>query len=276
MVAAALLTGCLVAGASAPAVAAAPGHSHQVTALDAPANWPPDPTQDVTPPLIPPSVSVTSAASWIEGALTARSTALGDLQDQVDGSKFFSSALQTTLDSLLQADQTGIGQLATAVADAGDLPTLQSAIDTMVVDYRVFALVQPEVTDLVQAEAQLAVAHRLEGLETSLEAAIAAERSTKAASQLNTLKTSYARLLTKVDSEDGAIVSNLVAISPDAFASSLDALSAVKVGLANAQAALQGARSALRDILIALANPNAVNGKMRLSILKLRRQAGAA
>lgn len=262
VVAALALTGLLASGVEASA-----------SAQDTTPSWPPDVTADTVVPVIPSSVSVTDASTWLENALTARAKLLTNLQQQVDSSKDVTNALQSTLDSLLTTDGNGIAALQVTAANATDLPTLQTAASAMVTNFRVYSLVQPEVTDLLQAETQLADAHKLEDLETSLEAAIAADQSTKAAGQLNTLKASYSRLLTKVDTEDNAIVSNLVSLSPSAFASGVNALSSVSVSLTTSQGELNQARKVLKSILADLAHPNAVNAQARAAALKLRKRA---
>ena len=265
-------TGGVSAGATGRAHA---GLAHAgAVALDSTPSWPPATTIDDVVPVIPSNVSVSDAAGWVENALSVRASELTTLKQQVDSNKGLPTALQSELDTLLASDLSGIQSLQATVANSGDLATLQSAIDAMIDNYRVFSLVQPEVTDLLEAETQLGAAHKLGALETSLEAAIAADRSTKAGSQLATLKTDYERLLTKVDSEDNAIVTNLVSISPTAFSTALGALSSVKTALQGAASDLTSARQELRAILKDLANPNAVNGVARVSILRLKRRAG--
>lgn len=231
-------------------------------------DWPPGLSDDSTPPVIPAGTVVGDAQRWLEAALTARIKQVASLQHQVDTSRSVTNSTQSAMDAIAQADTTGLTTLQNAAIGASDLPTLQSIATEMVVGYRVFNVFTEQCDEVLTAEDQLYAEHRLVGLESALEAAIAAEQSGKVASQLSARIADYGSQLSSVETTNDAALTALLSLTVTDFSGSMGTLDSTRVALSGSDQALSAAREDLRVILSALAKPGGLSGSVRAAIRK--------
>lgn len=243
------LAGCLGAGAGAAGAAVTHGGGR----AGAGAAWDPDPTADVQAPVIPDSVSVAQAQDWLAGALQLRAQELTSLQNDVSNANGLPDAVRNGLNGDLTTAANGIAGLTASVQKDTTLGALRGDATTMVLTYRVFSVVEPEVHLTIVAERQLAIASQIARLQPGLETAMKTEQSLRTDSTLHGLDASLTNDLATVQSNASGVVSDMASVSPSDYADAATVIAADAKVVAGDWATVSDARSVVGKILSVLA-----------------------
>ncbi len=223
------------------------------------------PFEDVTPPTFEDGASVQAAQQWLDVALAKREHRLGVLAKSISGSKVLPGAASSTLAGLVASDAAGIDGLVGSVASASSASALDQDAASMIVRYRVFAVVAPVVRTAIAAYSQLSSAAAIQSLEPAIGAAIATE--SLGASSTVQAKTLYRDLLAELGSvttTDTAVAGDVLALGPTSFPGSSGVLSSASSSLAGSAARIASAQQDVRDIVKLLAAPGLVKDHVHL------------
>lgn len=234
------------------------------------AGLPTDPVADAVAPVIPAGTPLAAAQHWVEQALSLRQARLTSLTAAVAGPNDASPADRPKLAALISAATTGIDNLLTTVQGATTLDEVRTAAASMVVSYRVFSMLSPQVRLVLRCDALLAPAEKLQALEPGIQALITTEHASKqvtrrAQNLYRVFAAELQSLVSTVDSLDTQLLSETASSYPAA----LGAFAAARPQLAGASAELGLARVELRQMaaLFAGARLSAAPGKRLRSMV---------
>jgi hypothetical protein len=239
------MCGCLLAGSVALGATGASATT-PVSALGSPRS-------DLVAPHFPVSTTPKVARAWLTKALGVRIVALSTLDGTVLNSTTLTPTDRQALVAVLFNDSSGLTLLRTRAVPSANLTTLSALASAMVLDYHVFALVTPEVNDIVAADSDLAVHTSLAGQLPAIQAAIAVSGKSgarKAARQLVVVLTGQ---IAQVASDAGGIASELLRLVPADVPAELPLLTTVAHNLTKAKSAIAAANLSLGSILQLLA-----------------------
>lgn len=163
-----LLGGAIVAGGvlGIPAVAGAATPQAASSSTTNPLN-----------PAVKNATTFKTAQKWVESQLAARQQRLSSLTSEVSKATHLTTSDRATLTSDLSSETSGIDALATKVPKDTTWAQLLGDAKSMVVDYRVYVVMTPQVNLTIGADSASFVEQRLQAAEPKLEAAIAAEKA---------------------------------------------------------------------------------------------------
>jgi len=176
----------------------------------------PSPRADDTAPVIPAGASVARAQAWLTKALSLRLEALSAESIAAGVARNLSAAHRTALNTIIATDRSGLTRLSTGLASETTIAELQATADAMVLDYRVFSLLVPQVSGVILADRELADAVSLAALEPSMQTAITTEERT--GNRAAVARRIYARLvalLGAAEASTGATATALLALTPE-------------------------------------------------------------
>ncbi len=204
----------------------------------------PSPKADGAAPVIPAGVPVARVHTWLGKALSVRRNALTADAASVAAARTLTAQDRAALGAIISADQAGISGLATALPSDRTLPQLQAAADTMVLDYRVFSLLAPQLRAVVATDRELAKAAALVALEPSIQTAITTEK--QAGHRPGVLEKLYQRLVALLGTLETSLAGSSTALlaltpqgdasAPATFVSSATTLTAAASQLGTARA----------------------------------------
>jgi len=185
--------------------------------------------------------------------LSNRVTQLGALSSAVAGAGDLSAADRATLTSDVASEQSGIAGL---VAKLPGDTTCQAVIAdgrAMVVDFRVYVVMTPQVHLTVSADTESALASKMAGLEPQLQAAIdAAEQAGRNGAAAQALFSEFEAQVAAATQASSGISAQVLAFTPASYPGSWATLRADRATLANGRGALRQADADLHKILNAL------------------------
>ncbi len=256
--AAIILAGSIGTASASPHGSSGPGGSGVVNGTST------SPFEDVTPPTFDDGTPFAAAQQWLEVALSHRTRRLDALAKAVSDAKDLPGNVSSVLAKLVAADAVGIGALAGEVSGASGVQTLDQAAASMIVDYRVYAVVTPVVRTTLASYDQLAAVASLQSLEPAIGAAMATDSKAASANRAAALYRDLLAELGDVVAGDTAEVAAVVALTPGSFPSSSDVLSSASSTLTASAARLASARQDVRGIVALLAAPGLTRMRARL------------
>jgi len=159
-----IAAGVLVGGVLAAAPAAA--------FADTPSTAAPTPGTPSHPTCSQSTFSV--AQQFVEQQLSNRVAVLDELASRIGAAPYLTASDRTTLQGIVSGTQSGIGALVQKVPSDTTCAQLWSDARSMVVDYRVYAVVAPQSDLTIVADTESSIAARLAGLEPQIQQAITA------------------------------------------------------------------------------------------------------
>lgn len=209
----------------------------------------PNPNADNSAPVIPAGVGVARVHVWLARALSARLNALTAETLAVAAAHDLTVQDRAALDTIIRADQAGLAGLSTALASETTIAQLQASADAMVLDYRVFSLLTPQVRGVVLTDRALAKVATLTALEPSIQTAITTEQRTgrgAAAQQI------YERLVGQLSAVETSLEGSsaaLLALTPQDDSSAPQAFATAEAAIGAASSQLVTARTEVRRIV---------------------------
>lgn len=169
IVAGALAAGAIV-GVPATAMAATPSGSSSRSTPAISKSGPLNPKSE-TP------ATFAAAKAFVEHQLALREQRLSNLTSEVASAAHLTPADRATLTSDLAAETSGINALAAKVPNDTTWAQLKSDATSMVVDYRVFVVMSPQVHLTIAADTESAVEQKAQAAEPKIQALINYEQS---------------------------------------------------------------------------------------------------
>ena len=162
---------------------------------------------------------------------------------------------RSDLNAIVSGAMSGINTLVTGVSNDITIAAVQSDATAMVVNYRVIAVVSPQVTALIASDATLAKALNLASLKSGINAAIVASRQahrnvTGAVAAYNDLVSQLSQITTTLP---GDVVA-LLALTPSSYPQSKTIVSTASQDQSAASSALTAAQHDVNTIARLLAN----------------------
>lgn len=245
--------GALAAGVSEAAATSAPGVTHGPGSTSTTGVLP-SVYADVDPPNFPASTPLSSVHHWVSDALAVRGARLVVLSNELATSKALTSTVRTELTTLVSVDSAGIAGLSGALQPAATLQALETTASSMIVAYRVFAVVAPVVQDVIEASGQQVSVNSLQALEPAIEAAITtAQPGRKSVPRAQAVYRDLTTQLADVESTDQAQEGLLVALRPSSYPGASSIITVAGTDLTAASARLVTARADVRRIVALLA-----------------------
>lgn len=243
------ICGCLLAGVLALESSEALGATRHVQLGD--------PRADLVAPVFPASTPTAQARTWLVGALALRAKGLGKLDAAASDAATLTPTDRVKLVALLATEANDIEGLEVRASSETDLTALGADAAAMVLDYHVFALVTPEVDDVISADADLAATAALSNETTAIAAAIAAEQQANrnVIGNQERLLGALEANLSRARGALGRLPGGLVRLVPSDLATALPDLASASRALVKANGALKAANSCLASIVGLLAEP---------------------
>lgn len=110
-------------------------------------------------------------------AIDHRHTTLAALDQRANAAVALTAAHRSTIETTIDATNTGLDSLKPAIDAATDRATLTAACHPITVDYRVYVLVVPQSSMAIGFDIDAAAVTTLDAFETSADAIIAAEKA---------------------------------------------------------------------------------------------------
>ncbi len=210
----------------------------------------PSPAADGAAPVIPAGVPVIQVQRWLAKALTERLDALSAVSAAVAAARNLTAQDRAALSAVITADQSGLASLSASVASETSLTELRETAAAMVVNFRVFALVVPEVRSVIGNDRVLAEAVALTALEPSIQTAITTERNNGRGAV--TAQRVYQKLVAELSGIESSLAgtsASLLALTPQDAALAQATFAKATSAVTAASAQLVAARMELREIV---------------------------
>jgi len=174
---------------------------------------------DPSPSPLP--VRLDAAKQVVTARIDGRLATLRALSTAVDSAAHLIPAHKSTLDTLIQQDQSGLSALKTKVSGESTLAGVRADDQSMVDDYRVYLLVAPKVRLTISADLETSAVGQLDTAAGTLAAAIASAKAagkdtTKAEADLADMKAQTAAASSAVAGKADTVLA--IAPGPDAQA----------------------------------------------------------
>ncbi len=197
----------------------------------------------------------------VTARIDARLSSLHQMQGAVGEAHRLTQAHKSTLDTLLAGDVTGLTALRGKVAGETTLAAVKADADSMVNDYRVYLLVEPQVRLTIAGDLEKAVGEDLQQVHDKLATAVAAAK--KAGKDVGTAEADLADMQSQLQNASAAMsgqIDALLAIKPGPDGQAIhDQLQPVRNAVDTARGDLRKAGAdakRVRDILKGLGNPS--------------------
>ncbi|HUY29514.1 MAG TPA: hypothetical protein VMV02_00785 [Acidimicrobiales bacterium] len=268
-----LVVGVVPVGAAAQGHASA-GHGTSGGRLGVPTDSPfppffPGVFDDSTVPTFPDGTAVGAIGRWVAAALGARADRLNQLGNEVTAANNLSTAAQTTLQDLLAADAAGIATLQAEASGGAGLSTLEGVASSMVLSYRVFAVVTPLVRDSIELSNQIQRTTSLQSGEAALEAAITTGfQSGSASASAQGIYRDLVNQLAPVVGTDQTQLAAVLAMHPASYTPSEATISTAEAAISDGWNRVRTAVADERRIVRLLAAPGLSSNHRILRLLR--------
>lgn len=185
----------------------------------------------------------------VEQDLTNRVNQLATLTDRVNSAQYLTSADRSTLQGLLAAETSGIEALVSKVPTDTTCVALRADAHSMVYNYRVYLVMTPQTDLTIVADTETAIASNFEGLEPSLQAAIA---SMPAGEPQTNAQAAYTDLVSQVSGAQSAVDGlsvTLLAQTPAGCPGNRPVFAGAKATETTARADLKAAENDVKQII---------------------------
>jgi hypothetical protein len=208
-----------------------------------------NPSSDSTVPQIPPGEKTAAVRAWIEHAIGLRLLALHDARDAISARSALTTNDRSFLGAQIASDRTGLVALAKSVRSENAPSQLQSAIDAMITDYRVFSVVVPQVETTIHIDGYEAITARLARTETEISAAVT---TASALGDQGATPRAYQALVTDVQSAINALLtvhSSVVGLTPSSYPQATQVLASAQSTIVSVRIDIQTADSDIAKIV---------------------------
>jgi hypothetical protein len=210
----------------------------------------PNPRADKFAPAIPVGVPVARVRTWLGTALVLRLEALESAASAVQVADNLTAPHRAALNTIIASDQSGLAGLLAGLEAETKIAELRLTADAMVLDYRVFSLLSPQVRAVILADRELAKAVTLAALEPPLQTAITTEkRSGHGVAAAQRIYGKFVALLNGAETSLGDSAAGLLALTPGNDAQSAQTFAGSAAARVAASSQLVLARADVRRIV---------------------------
>ncbi len=241
-----LLSGALAAGVvigvPATAMAATPSQGSSNSSAAIAKSGPLNPkTENAT--------TFNTAKQFVEHELSLRQQRLSNLTSEVGKASDLTSADRATLTSDLASETAGIDALVAKVPNDTTWAVLKADATSMVVDYRVFVVMSPQVHLAIAADTESAVEQKMQAAEPKIEALIDYEQGK--GKDVKGAQIAYGALVVEVsgaEHDTAGVSAAVLATSPKGYPANRTIFLNARSNLLQGRSALVTARSDLQTI----------------------------
>jgi hypothetical protein len=197
------------------------------------ADSPPSPSTDTTP-----SASFVTAQKALELQLTNRATQLQHLVTDVTGATTLSASVVTTLQARLLSEESSINSLVAKVPTDTTRAELNTDRATMLKDNRVYAVMSPQVFEMIEASVVAGQVTTLQGNESTLQSEVASLLGLPGYANALNHYNNYVARLSNWSTKIVTVESVVLAQTPQAYPGNTKIFVAENHGILNANIAL--------------------------------------
>jgi hypothetical protein len=194
-----------------------------------------------------------AARKAVEHALVLRQDRLAVLTGELASARTLAPSDRSTLAARVAAETAGINALAVKVPTDETWPELGTDAKKMVLDYRVFVVMSPQVHLTISADTEAAVESGMQKLVPALEAAI--KHAQAEGENVSPAKIAYAGLVDRVDNADSdsaGVAVTVLATSAAGYPGNATVFINARSSLLQGRTALVTARSDIETIVTSL------------------------
>lgn len=201
--------------------------------------------QSVTPKVRDQSARIAQIKSRSDGEIERRLASLNSASTKIGGAKKLSTDDKNKFSAQIQTAITNLNTLKIKIDADSDLETLRTDAKTIFTDFRVYAVLLPQVHELAAIDAMGVSADNLSTIADKLEARITVDAD-------KTLLADMRAKIADAKTQYSAVESEVSALTPASFPGSTatlkDARAKIKTGAADLRTALQDARKIRSDL----------------------------
>jgi hypothetical protein len=134
------------------------------------------PSDDLIVPTIGQSVSIPDVVTWMQAAITARTTEVDQLLAQLKASTSLPSGVRYRASAIVRRANDSLSSLAVTVPSDTELRAVRSDVSA-IVGLHIFSVLQPQVSEVLAVESAKSTVRQLLNQEASIRAAVAASKS---------------------------------------------------------------------------------------------------
>ncbi|MGC8461389.1 MAG: hypothetical protein ACP5OR_06065 [Candidatus Dormibacteria bacterium] len=187
----------------------------------------------------------------LESRITARENLLSTLNLRVSSSTTLTGSDRSALDAIINHAESGMTSLMTQTQQATTDATLKTLANEMVVDYRVYVVVAPQVDLTIINDHEVSVSNRLANLEPAIQNLIALEQ--QRGKNVDNADATFADYKTNVSNAQEQIgqvsTATLLGETPQSYPGSSTVFQAARTNLENARTDFSNARNDLQTLI---------------------------
>jgi hypothetical protein len=188
-----------------------------------------------------------------DAEIARRITTLDQLAARMSTSRHITDADRTRLTNETSTEKAGLTSLKAKIDADTDLATLRQDLHRIVVDFRVYVLVVPQVHLTGAADAALSAADRLAAISTRLQTLL--DQAATAGNDGNVLRSQLADANAKIAAAKqlaGPLPDKLAVLTPSGYPGNRDVLVSARDALRTARSDLRSARDSIRQVVSSL------------------------
>lgn len=186
----------------------------------------------------------------VQVQLTDRVDQLDKLSGALSGSTWLTASDRTTLTTDLSNELSGIRSLQSTVAGATTCKEVLADARAMVVNYRVFVVMSPQVRLTITADSESGIAGLMARLEGPIQAAIAAAQTAgKNVTGAQAAFTDYKARIAAVQSSTSSMVATILAFTPASYPSCWSTFLSDRTALQSGHSDLKAADADLHTLI---------------------------
>ena len=208
---------------------------------------------DTPPSTSAPARDLGAAKARCTAAIDVRLAKLTQLEGRVDRAKRLTDGHRATLHGINTNARTGLTALRTKIEGDSDAATLKSDCQSIVLDYRIFALRAPQENLVIAADAETAAVTKLQSVEPKLSDAIA--KAEAAGKDVTAAKAAFADLEAKVNDASQhvtGLANTVIGYQPADYNANHELLTPARTNVKTAVADLKAASADVRTIVTSL------------------------
>jgi F0F1-type ATP synthase membrane subunit b/b' len=196
---------------------------------------------------------VTNLKAKADAEINRRLTTLNNAVNRINNAKKLSAADKASLTTLIQSDITNLTTLKAKIDADTDLAVLKTDIESIVKDYRIYAMAMPKVELIALSDAILSNSDNLNNIITKFQDLInKAQSEGKDMSKAQTALADMQAKLADAKTQAQSVHDSVMPLTPEGYPGNKSTLESARNNLKTAKGDLQAARADAKMIITAL------------------------
>jgi hypothetical protein len=212
------------------------------------------PLSDSTAPQIPVNARVVVVRSWVERAISLRLLALSSAHAQATAPGALTAADRSVILGVIAADRSGLRSLALSVRSEGAVAGLQTSIDSVIDNFRVYSVLVPQVDTAIAVDAVSLDVRHIARSESEIAAAVATASALGDSGAINQVLSALVSVLTEAKNLLATTHSAVMTLGPPSFPQSAEVFVAANQALISIRADVITAETDIQKIAKLLRN----------------------